>query len=319
MIVIEELDRGVMMTTKSMANSISARAMATGKPIAPGIFDHGARVGELYLFLRCRRRHWFRWIPAILILAVGLIGPAIVPQNPYTMALNHALLPAGSPGHPLGTDDYGRDLLSRLISGARTSVWLGATVVVCAGAFGTLVGAATGYFGGLVDSVVMRLADALLAFPLAVAALFVAALLGPGTGNLILTLTLLGWVGYARLARSLVLRVKSERFVEAARAVGAGSGRILFRHILPNIAGPLASYAALHIGSVILICAELGFLGFGVQPPTPDWGLMLNEGRAYLRVAPQLAIFPTLAITLAVMSFQGLARAWNGRNHSERC
>lgn len=308
------------MTAKSMVARYwtAAHKFLAGGPLADA-FERRPGAGELYLFLRCRQRHWFRWIPAVLIFALGLIGPAVVPQNPYTMALNQTLLPVGSPGHPLGTDDYGRDVLSRLIFGARTSVWLGVTVVACAGILGTLIGAATGYFGGFVDSVVMRLADALLAFPLAVAALFVAALLGTGTGNLILTLTLLGWVGYARLARSLVLRIKNERFVEAARAVGAGSGRILFRHILPNIAGPLASYAALHIGSVILICAELGFLGFGVQPPAPDWGLMLNEGRAYLRVAPQLAIFPTLAITLTVMAFQGLARAWNGRNHREQC
>jgi len=241
----------------------------------------------------------------LVLVLVAILAPFIAPHDPIEQHLDRRLLPP-SWQYPLGTDDLGRCILSRLIYGARVSLQVGAVVVGITALFGTLLGLIAGYRGGVVDEVIMRIVDVLLAFPGLILALVIAGLLGPGLFNVMLALSLVGWTGYARVVRGCVLSAKERTFVEAARALGSSNFHIMFRHILPEALPPVIVMATLGMGRTILAAAALSFLGLGAQPPMPEWGSMLNGGRAFLRVAPHLTTFPGLAIMITVLAFNFL-------------
>lgn len=247
-------------------------------------------------------------IAALLLCAAA--SPWLAPHSPQAMNLAEELA-APSPGHPLGQDKFGRDVLSRIIYGARVSLLVGVLTVMVSVAIGAALGCTAGYLGGMVDEVFLRVVDIFLAFPGILLALAIMAVLGPSLSNVIIALCLTGWVGYARLARAQVLSLKERDFVVAARATGASDSRIIFRHILPNVAAPLSVQATFGMGAAITAEAALSFLGLGVQPPTPSWGSMLNEGRQFLLIAPHLTTFPGLAIMLVVLGFNFLGDGLN--------
>ena len=235
----------------------------------------------------------------------AVIGPAIVPFDPASQELSLRL--AGpSRTHLFGLDELGRDILTRVLAGARISFLVGLTVVSVSATLGTLLGALAGYFGGLTDDVISRVVDVLLAFPGLLLAIALVAVLGPSLGNVLFALTIIGWVGYARLVRGQVLRAREFEYVQAARALGAGSGRVLWRHVIPTAMPAVVVQATLGMAAAIIGEAALSFLGLGVQPPTPSWGTMLNGGRAHILDAPHLTLFPGLAIALLVLGFNFL-------------
>lgn len=235
-------------------------------------------------------------------LAAAVLGPWVVPHDPLQQDLALRLA-APSWGHPLGLDELGRDLLARLVLGARVSLFVGITVVAVSAAVGTGVGAVAGYVGGRVDMALGRLMDILLAFPGILLAIALVAVLGPSLRNVILALVTIGWVGYARLVRGQVLKVRELEYVQAARALGAPIGRVLGRHVIPATFSMVSVQATLGMAGAIIAEASLSFLGLGVQPPTPSWGTMLDAGRAHLFDAPHLTVVPGLAIAVLVMGF----------------
>ena len=244
---------------------------------------------------------------AIVLLAAlaALLGPALMPFDPLAQDLPLRLA-APSLVHPFGLDELGRDILARVVAGARISFLVGLTVVSISASVGTLLGASAGYFGGVLDDVVGRTIDILLAFPGLLLAIALVAVLGPSLGNVLFALTIIGWVGYARLVRGQVLRVRELEYVQAARAVGAGAPHILWRHVVPAAMPAVVVQATLGMGGAIIGEAALSFLGLGVQPPSPSWGTMLNGGRAHLLDAPHLTIFPGLAIAMLVLGLNFL-------------
>jgi peptide/nickel transport system permease protein len=244
-------------------------------------------------------------ILTVAMILMALAAPLIAPGDPYSQDTARRL-EAPSKDHLLGLDDLGRDVLSRIIWGARVSLRVGFSVVIIASLVGVTLGAISGYFGGLMDVLVMRLCDILLAFPGILLAIALVAVLGPSLNNVILALATIGWVGYARLVRGQVLKVREMEYVTAARALGARSPRVIIRHVLPNVINPVIVMATLGLAGAILAEAALSFLGLGVQPPTPSWGAMLTAGRRYLGLANHLAIFPGAAIMLAVMGLNFL-------------
>lgn len=241
----------------------------------------------------------------LLLIVVAALAPVLAPHHPYKQDLEQALLKP-SPVYLFGTDDFGRCIFSRVIFGTRISLAIGVIVTAISAVIGTLLGMLAGFYGGVIDEVIMRVVDIFLAFPGLILALVVAGLLGPGMFNVLFALSLVGWMGYARVVRGAVLAEKEKDFVETARALGAGSLYIMFRHLLPNILAPVIVMATLGIGQAILAAAGLSFLGLGVQPPMPVWGSMLSDGKIYLQTAPHLTIFPGLAIMVTVLSFNFL-------------
>jgi peptide/nickel transport system permease protein len=241
---------------------------------------------------------------AIIIVAAlaALVGPALSPFDPAAQDLALRLA-APSRAHPFGLDELGRDILARVLAGARISFLVGLTVVSVSALAGTLLGAMAGYFGGVLDDLISRVIDTLLAFPGLLLAIALVAVLGPSLGNVLFALTIIGWVGYARLVRGQVLRTRELEYVQAARALGAGPPRILLRHVIPTAIPAVVVQATLGMAGAIIGEAALSFLGLGVQPPTPSWGTMLNGGRAHLLDAPHLTVFPGLAIALLVLGF----------------
>ena len=235
-------------------------------------------------------------------LLAALVGPANTPFDPASQQLALRLA-APSLAHPFGLDELGRDILARVLAGARISFLVGLTVVIVSSSVGTILGAIAGYFGGAVDDVISRVTDTLLAFPGLLLAIALVAVLGPSLANVLFALTIIGWVGYARLVRGQVLRAREFEYVQAARALGARTSRMLLRHIVPNAIPAVVVQATLGMAGAILGEAALSFLGLGVQPPTPSWGTMLNGGRAHLLDAPHLTLFPGLAIALLVLGF----------------
>jgi ABC-type dipeptide/oligopeptide/nickel transport system permease subunit len=240
---------------------------------------------------------------------MALAAPWIAPEDPNRMDLAAALQPPGSPGHPLGTDELGRDVLSRLIYGSRVSLAVGLSVVGVAGVVGVLLGALSGYYGGVVDALIMRLADVLMAFPVLLLAIVVVAVVGPGLTHVMLVLAGIAWVGYARLVRSLVLAQREEDYVQAARLVGVKRWRIIWRHILPNCVGVIVVQATFDVAAAILVAAALSFLGMGAQPPTAEWGAMLYSAKQFLRESPALSIAPGLAILLTALAINTVGDA----------
>jgi peptide/nickel transport system permease protein len=244
-------------------------------------------------------------ILTVFLVLAALAAPLLAPYDPNVQDTARRL-EAPSNQHLLGLDDLGRDVLSRVIFGARVSLRVGFSVVLLAALTGVSLGAISGYFGGAVDVMVMRLCDILLAFPGILLAIALVAVLGPSLNNVILALAVIGWVGYARLVRGQVLKVREMEYVTAAKALGAKSPRVIIRHVLPNVINPVIVMATLGLAGAILSEAALSFLGLGVQPPTPSWGAMLTAGRRYLGLANHLAIFPGAAIMLAVMGLNFL-------------
>ena len=249
-------------------------------------------------------------IVLVLVFVIfAVFAPWITPEDPAAINLP-TRLDGVSHAHWFGTDELGRDILSRVIYGARISLLVGGSVVLTSLALGLVMGSIAGYYGGAIDRFVnVVLMNAFLSFPGILIAIAFVAFRGPGIFNLVVALSLGGWVGYARLVRGQVLAAREREYVEAARALGASDLRILGRHILPNIIQPVIVQAAIGMAGAILAEATMSFLGLGVPPPTASWGTMLNDGRAYLFEAPHLVIFPALAVMLAVLSFNFIGDA----------
>jgi len=258
---------------------------------------------------RRRRRPLVRgvgpWI-GLSIVAVALLvaigADWLSPHDPRAIALANELA-APSAAHPLGTAENGVDVLSHVIHGARVSMLVGLLSTLISAAVGTLLGAAAGYVGGWLEDALMRVVDVLLAFPGILLAIFITSVLGPSLANVIVALCATGWTGYARLARAQVLALRDREFVQAARALGASDGRIVVRHLLPNLLGPVVVQATFGVPGAILAEASLSFLGLGVPPGTPSWGALVDQGTQYLMIAPHVALVPGLAIALCVLGF----------------
>lgn len=249
---------------------------------------------------------------AIVLVAViaALIGPSLAPFDPAAQQLAQRLN-GPSATHWFGLDELGRDIFARVVAGARISLMVGVVVVSISSVIGTTLGSIAGYFGGRIDEAISRFIDILLAFPGLLLAIALVAVLGPNLTNVVLALSSIGWVGYARLVRGQVLRAREFEFVQAARALGATTPRILARHIIPTALPVVTVQATLGMGGAILAEAALSFLGLGVQPPTPSWGSMIADGRDLyqLRHAPWTSVFPGLAIGAAVLGFNLLGDA----------
>ncbi len=241
----------------------------------------------------------------LLMVILGLLAPLIA-GNPYKTDLKDRLEPP-SLKHPFGTDQLGRDLFSRVLWGARTSLFVALTISLISMSLGCIIGAVSGYFGGIIDDVIGRIIDVFLAIPelvfnIALVGIFCVAY-GVSTWNVILAVVITNWVSYARITRGIVLSLKEREFVLCAKAIGAGEWYILLRHVIPNSIGPIVVLATLNMGNVIMTIASLGFLGLGIQPPTPEWGQMINAGKDYITTAPWLTFFPGLFIALSVLGF----------------
>jgi len=236
------------------------------------------------------------------IVVIALLAPILAPQDPNLPNPDRLYRPP-SLAHPLGTDEIGRDILSRMIYGARISLAVGLTAMLLAGLIGVSLGAVSGYFGGQLDAVIMRLSDTFQAIPGLVLAIGILAVLGAGLSRVVLAIALTSWVAYARVVRSSYLSLKEQQFVEAALAVGVRPPAVIVRHILPNALGPILVILTLNVAGAILTEASLGYLGLGVSAPAATWGSMLVQGQKLIRVAPHVAIFPGLAIFLTALSF----------------
>jgi peptide/nickel transport system permease protein len=239
-------------------------------------------------------------IVALMIL-LAVLAPWLSPKDPYYSELADKLIPPLTRGHLLGTDQLGRDIFSRLIYGSRISLTIGLYAVVISGAVGVLAGLVAGYYGGWIDTILMRLVDVQLSFPFILLALFLSGVLGAGFRNLVITLVISTWVQYARLARGEVLAVREKEYITAARALGMRPWRIMLRHVLPNIMTPVIVVSSLNLAQLIVAEAAISFLGFGVQPPQISWGNMLSDGRDYLMSAWWLATFPGVALAIAAL------------------
>jgi len=237
----------------------------------------------------------------VLLLGAALLAPLIAPHHPLRQNLENDLI-AHSADHWLGTDKLGRDILSRTIYGARVSLSVGFATVAISLFIGLLIGSLAGYCGGWIDLLLMRVVDILLAFPGILLAIAFTAVLGPGLDHVVLALCLIGWTGYARLVRGEIIALREREFVQAARALGGSPKRVIACHLLPNLVAPLLIQATFGLAAAIIAEGSLSFLGLGVEPPTPSWGSMLNDGRQFLLVAPHLTTYPGLAIMITVFA-----------------
>ena len=245
---------------------------------------------------------------AIVLLAIAsaVLAPWLAPHDPYLQAISARLIPpvwdaGGSWSHPLGTDPLGRDLLSRIIYGAQVSISAGALAVLVAMTLGVLMGLLAGYYGGGVDTIISNLVNVILAFPFLLLALAAIAVVGPSFGNMIVVLGVTGWPVYTRVVRAETLKYREREFVQAARALGLGSPRIIWAHVLPNLLNTIIVMASLEVARMIILESFLSFLGLGIQPPIPSWGAMLGEGRVYMLTHWWLAAFPGLAIFITTL------------------
>ncbi len=261
------------------------------------------------------RPHWrlFQQIPMVIglvlivgLISVGVFAPLLSPYNPIGVDLHHNIV---SPywQHPFGTDNLGRDVLSRVIYGTRIDIPASLFIVGISVLVGVFLGTFAGYYGGIADKMLVGTMDAFLAFPDIILALIIIGALGPGMSNTVLALSFSGWIRYARVSRGMTLSIKEKGFVETTKAAGVSDSYVITRHILPNVMAPISTLATLHVGHAILSIAGLGFLGLGAQPPMPEWGAMLYEGRVFLRGGWWLSIFPGLAIMVTVLAFNLLS------------
>jgi peptide/nickel transport system permease protein len=242
----------------------------------------------------------------VTVAICALFASFLAPHDPTDQEIARRLIPpiwqaGGQATYPLGTDSLGRDMLSRIIYGAQVSLLVGFLTVIISGTFGAVLGLLAGYYGKILDEVVMRVADIQFAFPFILLAIAVIAVLGPGLRNVVIVLGVAGWMAYARLVRTEVLSIKEREFVQAVRSLGGGNGRIILRHVFPGVTSPLIVVATFSVAQMIIAEASLSFLGLGVQPPTPTWGGMLADGRKYLDTAWWVATFPCLAIMFTVL------------------
>ena len=282
-----------MPTTTTLAVKTAMPRLRRG----PTALGQAARV-----FLRDRQA-----VIGLLIIAItggaAVAAPLISPYDPLTAEGVERLAPISTPGHLLGTDEQGRDILSRLIWGGRASLLVGILPTVAAGIVALGLGLLAGYLGGAVDHVIMRALDVFFAFPLVLLAIAIVGVIGPGMGNQMFALAVVLVPYSTRVVRTTTLSVKPLEFVEAARALGAGSGRLIGRHLLPNVLPPLLVYTSTLVGMMIVASAGLSFLGLGVQPPTPDWGVMVGNGRLVLYRAAHVATIPGIVIVVAALAF----------------
>ncbi len=262
----------------------------------------GSELADLWRRLRRNRAAVAGAGIVLIFVLMAVLAPVLVPYNPIQGNLNDRLQPF-SGSHWLGTDELGRDLLSRILYGARVSLQIQIVAVVLALTVGILLGSLSGYLGGSVDSIIMRCMDILLAFPGIFLALGIIAALGPGLLNLMFAAGISSIPQFARIVRASMLSLKEREFVEAALALGSGSNRVIFRHLLPNCLAPIIVQSTLRMATVLLTASGLSFLGLGVQPPMPEWGAMLSNARSYLIVAPRVATIPGLAIMVVVVGF----------------
>lgn len=279
---------------------MSARAESLAAPI-PATRRPASRVLQV---LRRLLRNRGATIGAGVLVALSLtavFAPIVAPHDPIQTSYGEALQ-GPSPRHWFGTDSYGRDVFSRVVFGGRISMTVGLISVGIGASLGALLGLVSGYYGRLLDAVIMRVMDAMLAFPGILLAMAIVAILGSSLTNVMIAVGISSIPGFARLVRGTVLSARENVYVEAARVVGCGSGRIMLRHILPNVFAPLLTYATLRVSVAILSAASLNFLGLGAQPPTPEWGVMLADGRDYLRQHWWLGTFPGLAIMVTTLS-----------------
>lgn len=256
---------------------------------------------------KIKKSHIKTKLVVFLVLAIGLVILAVFsdqlcPYDPYAQDLASALQPP-SLQHPMGTDTYGRDMLSRVISGARASIFSTFILVAVISVFGTVVGVCSGYYGGVMDSVMMRISDVCLAFPGLVFAMAIAAILGGGIQNAIIALAVISWPKYSRIARSQTLALKNEPYIHAALLAGDNSGQIMIRHVLPNMLGPVLVTAMLDIGTMMMELAGLSFLGLGAQIPMAEWGSMMSSGRSMIQTYPWVVLSPGIAIFVSVVIF----------------
>lgn len=275
-----------------------AATFSRSRPIhlSAGFYSDAARR------LRRNRAAIVGLVVVVVLALLAIFAPLIAPADPIVQDLDARLLPP-SRQHVLGTDDLGRDLLTRIIYGGRVSLTVGLVSVGIGLAVGTVLGLAGGFYGGISESVIMRAMDIMLAFPATLLAIFIVGIRGPGLNNAMLAIGVINIPIFARIVRGSTLRVRQEDFVEAARALGGSQFRILNRHILPNTLAPIIVQTTLSIGAAILEAAGLSFLGLGAQAPTPEWGAMLTNTREFLRDAPWAATFPGLAILVTVVGF----------------
>lgn len=242
---------------------------------------------------------------ALLIVLIAVLADVIVPYDPYEQDLSATLMPPDS-HHLLGTDQYGRDMLSRVIKGAGISLSSSCALVVIITLTGCIAGIISGYYGGIIDSIIMRLSDIFLAFPGLVFAIAVASVMSGGLVSAVIALALISWPKYARIARAEVLAIKNEPYIQVARMSGLNTIRILIKHIIPNIADMIIVTAVLDIGNMMMEIAGLSFLGLGAEPPLAEWGLMVSQGRSFMQTAPWVVIAPGLAIFITVLVFNML-------------
>ena len=256
-------------------------------------------------FIKGHKQLIFFLIMAIIIILIAIFAKQIAPKDPLNAIMTK---PLHSPDNEnlLGTDILGRDILSRIIYGTRYSLFMTLVLVGTVFTLGTILGLLAGYFGGIVDTLIMRLADMMVSFPGIILAIAIAGLLGPSMTNAIIAISSVTWPKYARLSRSMVLKIKKELYVEAAKLTGSKDKDILFKYILPNMITLMLVIAISDIGALMLEISALSFLGFGAQPPIPEWGAMLNEGRTYLAKAPWLMLYPGIAIVIVVVVFNML-------------
>ena len=256
-------------------------------------------------FLAQHKQFTLFLILALAAVAVAVFAPWIAPKDPYDAVMAHSLQAPGD-DYLCGTDKLGRDVLSRVIYGTRTSLIMTLCLVAVIFVLGTLVGILAGYFGGVVDAVIMRIADMCISFPGLVLAIAIAGMLGPNMVNAVIAISAVSWTKYARLSRSMVLKIRKCQYIEAAVSTGTTTGNILLKYVVPNMITTMVVTAATDMGSMMLELASLSFLGFGATAPTPEWGLMLNEGRTYIAKAPWLMIYPGIAIVIVVIIFNML-------------
>lgn len=238
----------------------------------------------------------------IALILIALFAPLLAPYDPIARIKADSLL-APSSVHLFGTDLLGRDILSRVIYGSRISIEIGIIAVGISVIIGLFLGALSGYFGNIPDTVIMRIADIFFAFPYILGAIAIMTVLGPGVINIFIAIGILGWASFARIFRSSILTIKNKEYIEAARALGASNYRIITKHIFPNAFAPIIVYATMNVGTAIIVEAALSFLGLGVQPPTAAWGKMLAESLDYIDIAPWMMVFPGLAIVITVLGF----------------
>ncbi|MGG1659047.1 ABC transporter permease [Brevibacillus sp. NRS-1366] len=254
---------------------------------------------------------WFPVIMLSLVLFASIFGDSIAKYSPTEGSLRTTLIPpafvaGGSMEHLLGTDNLGRDVFSRLLAGTRTTVLVGVFVVLVAGTIGTVIGVLAGYCGRAVDTALMRLTDAVLSIPYMLIALSLSVVLGPGAETVVFVLGITSWANYAKVVRVETMRLKNQDFVTLAKLSGAGTVRVLARHILPNLVNTIIVMATLQLGMAIILSASLSFLGLGAAPPSSEWGLMMSEGRDYIATAWWLTTVPGIAIFLTVLSVNAL-------------